>query len=87
MENKQIEEITTEQENQSQTENNQKEELETRIINTLLQHLDAKWEAFDNNISNRFVALSDDIHQRLDRQDDTISTTNMQNNNKREGVF
>lgn len=70
----------------SQTENSQAEN-ELRMVNRILEHIDVKLASFAEKYDNKWLALADDIHQRLDKQDDSLSTTAAQLQNKREGVF
>lgn len=71
----------------SEGSENKEESKENAMVDAVMNLINTKMEGIMNEFANRFVALADDIHQRLDRQDDSLSTTAAQLSNRKEGVF
>lgn len=72
------------QENKEQSSEESKNDEFTKIVDALLTPIFSKIDGVTTMMENRFIALADDVHQRLDRQDDTIVTKEAL---KKEGVF
>lgn len=75
------------QETSESQESSSNEAIVKAVTEALTGIISAKIDGISMNLENRFVALADDIHQRLDKQDDSLSTTAAQLQSKREGVF
>lgn len=78
---------TEEQETSESQESSSNEAIVKAVTEALTSIVSAKIDGIMMNFENRFVALADDLHQRLDKQDDSLSTTAAQLQSKREGVF